>query len=103
LPTEAGGVDALRLAPALNGGRADSQIPAEFGPRMAERDDTPTGQIDNMLKNLEAVQAFSHSQRLPLPPTGLVSELHRGFVATGIGAEDTAAMMKQFEGCPSSH
>lgn len=95
---EAGGVDARRLAQALSGGRADSQILAEFGPKMAARDFTPTGRIDNMLKDLEAVQAFSQSQRLPLPLTGHVSELHRAFVAAGIGAEDTVAMMKQFNG-----
>lgn len=95
---EAGGVDAQRLAAALAGGRADSQILREFGPKMAARDLRPTGRIDNMLKDLEAVQAFSAAQRLPLPVTGLVSELHRSFVAHGIGGEDTVAMMKQFDG-----
>lgn len=95
---EAGGVDASRLSAALAGGRADSQILREFGPKMAARDLTPTGRIDNMLKDLEAVQAFGGAQRLPLPVTGLVTELHRSFVAAGIGAEDTAAMMKQFSG-----
>ena len=95
---EAGGVDAARLAQALQGGRADSQILAEFGPKMAARDDSPTGRIDNMLKDLEAVQAFSQSQRLPLPLTGHVAELHRAFVAAGLGAADTVAMMKQFDG-----
>lgn len=98
---EAGGVDAKRLSQALSGGRADSQILAEFGPKMAARDFTPTGRIDNMLKDLEAVQAFSQSQRLPLPLTSHVSELHRIFVAAGIGAEDTVAMMKQFNGFSS--
>ena len=95
---EAGGVDAARLAGALAGGRADSQILREFGPKMAARDLTPTGRIDNMLKDLEAVQSFAQPQRLPLPLAGLVSELHRSFVAAGIGAEDTVAMMKQFDG-----
>ena len=95
---EAGGVDASRLAQALAGGRADSQILREFGPKMAARDMTPTGRIDNMLKDLEAVQAFAQGQRLPLPLTGAVSELHRSFVAAGIGAEDTVAMMGQFSG-----
>jgi len=95
---EAGGVDAKRLSAALSGGRADSQILAEFGPKMAARDLTPTGRIDNMLKDLEAVQAFSMAQRLPLPLTSLVSELHRGFVAAGIGPEDTVAIMRQFNG-----
>jgi len=95
---EAGGVDAAQLAKALAGGRADSQILQEFGPKMAARDCTPTGRIDNMLKDLEAVQAFAQQQRLPLPLTGAVSELHRSFVAAGIGAEDTVAMMRQFSG-----
>lgn len=95
---EAGGVDASKLPAALAGGRADSQILREFGPKMAVRDYTPTGRIDNMLKDLEAVQAFAQVQRLPLPLTGAVSELHRSFVAAGLGAEDTAAMMRQFSG-----
>jgi 2-hydroxy-3-oxopropionate reductase len=95
---EAGGVDASKLHAALAGGRADSQILREFGPKMAVRDFTPTGRIDNMLKDLEAVQAFAQAERLPLPLAGAVSELHRAFVAAGLGAEDTAAMMRQFNG-----
>jgi 2-hydroxy-3-oxopropionate reductase len=65
---------------------------------MAARDYTPTGRIDNMLKDLEAVQGFAQGQRLPLPLAGIVSELHRTFVAAGLGPEDTAAMMRQFDG-----
>lgn len=95
---EAGGVDATRISAALSGGRADSSILQEFGPKMAKRDYTPTGRIDNMLKDLEAVQSFALSERLPLPMTGAVTELHRLFVAAGIGPEDSAAMMKYFEG-----
>lgn len=95
---EAGGVDASKLHTALAGGRADSQILREFGPKMAARDFTPTGRIDNMLKDLEAVQAFAQGERLPLPLAAAVSELHRAFVAAGLGAEDTAAMMRQFNG-----
>jgi len=95
---EAGGVDASRLAAALAGGRADSRLLQEFGPKMAARDYSPTGRIDNMLKDLEGAQAFAMAERLPLPLTSLVGELHRGFVAAGLGAEDSAAMMKQFNG-----
>jgi 2-hydroxy-3-oxopropionate reductase len=51
-----------------------------------------------MLKDLEAVQAFAQGERLPLPLAGAISELHRAFVAAGLGAEDTAAMMRQFNG-----
>jgi 2-hydroxy-3-oxopropionate reductase len=99
---EAGGVDASKLAAALAGGRADSLILQEFGPKMAARDFTPTGRIDNMLKDLEAVQAFAQAQRLPLPLAAQVAELHRSFVAAGIGPEDTVALMKQFNGYHSA-
>jgi 2-hydroxy-3-oxopropionate reductase len=95
---EAGGVDAARLSVALSGGRADSRILQEFGPKMAARDETPTGRIDNMLKDLEGVQALASQHRLPLPLTSVVSELHRTFVAAGLGTEHTAAIMKQFDG-----
>jgi 2-hydroxy-3-oxopropionate reductase len=95
---EAGGVDPAQLARALAGGRADSQILREFAPKMAARDLTPTGRIDNMLKDLEAVQAFAIAQRLPLPLAALTAELHRSFVAAGLGAQDTVAMMAQFSG-----
>jgi 2-hydroxy-3-oxopropionate reductase len=95
---EAGGVDAGRLAAALDGGRADSRLLQEFGPKMAARDESPTGRVDNMLKDLEAVQAFAVAQRLPLPLAGLVSELHRSFVAAGLGPQDNAAIMRQFSG-----
>lgn len=95
---EAGGVDAARIADALAGGRADSHILREFGAKMARRDYTPTGRIDTMLKDLEAVQSFAAAHRLPLPLSGAVTELHRLMVAAGIGEEDSAAMMKQFSG-----
>ena len=95
---EAGGVDAAKIPAALAGGRADSAILQEYGPKMAARDMTPTGRIDNMLKDLEAVQSFAMRERLPLPVTSTVAELHRLFVAAGIGSEDTAAAMRYFDG-----
>ena len=39
---QAGGVDAARIPSALAGGRADSNILQEFGPKMAARDYSPT-------------------------------------------------------------
>ncbi len=95
---EAGGVDAGRLAGALAGGRADSRILQEFAPKMARRDETVTGRIENMLKDLEAVQRFSGAARLSLPLTGHVTDLFRLFVSAGLGSADLAAMMRQFTG-----
>ncbi len=64
---------------------------------MAAFDYTPTGRIDNMLKDLEAVQRYAMALRTPMPLTGLVTELHRIMVAAGIGPEDSAAYMKLFD------
>lgn len=91
------GVDAARIPAALAGGRADSRILQEFMGKMAAFDLTPTGRIDNMLKDLEAAQRFSMELRTPMPLTGLVAELHRMMVAAGIGGEDSAAYMKMFD------
>ncbi len=95
---EAGGVDPAKIPAALKGGRADSNILQEFGPKMAARDMTPTGRIDNMLKDLEPVQAFALAKRLPLFLTNATVDLHRMFVLAGIGPLDTVAMMEQFAG-----
>jgi 2-hydroxy-3-oxopropionate reductase len=95
---EVNGVDAARIPAALAGGRADSRLLQEFGPKMAARDYAPTGRIDNMLKDLEGVQTLAMQHRLPLPLTSQVAELHRTLVAAGLGAEHTAAIMKQFDG-----
>ena len=75
------GVDATRIPAALAGGRADSRILQEFMAKMARRDFSPTGRIDNMLKDLETVQAEGLDRRIALPLTGLVAELHRMLVA----------------------
>ena len=95
---EAGGVDAARIPAALAGGRADSNILQEYGAKMAVRDYTPTGRIDNMLKDLDSVQAFAMAGKVPLPLTSAVTDLHRLFIAAGIGPEDSAAQMKYFDG-----
>ncbi|WP_062205150.1 NAD(P)-dependent oxidoreductase [Aureimonas sp. AU12] len=91
------GVDAERIPAALAGGRADSRILQEFMGKMARADLTPTGRIDNMLKDLEATQRFAMDLRTPMPLTSLIADLHRMMVAAGLGAEDSAAYMKLFD------
>ena len=91
-----GGVDAALIPAALAGGRADSRILQEYMPKMAAGDLTPTGRIDNMLKDLEAVQRYATALGTPMPVTGLITQLHRMIVAAGFGSEDSAAYMKLF-------
>jgi 2-hydroxy-3-oxopropionate reductase len=94
---EGHGVDASKIPAALAGGRADSRILQEFMAKMARRDFTPTGRIDNMLKDLETVQAAALSRRIPLPVTSLIADLHRMLVAGGLGPADSAEYMRLFD------
>jgi len=95
---ERAGVSAERIPSALAGGRADSRILQEFGAKMARRDYSPTGRLDNMLKDLDGVQALARTTRTALPVTAIVAEIHRALIAAGLGAEDNAALMRQFDG-----
>jgi 2-hydroxy-3-oxopropionate reductase len=95
---EAGGVDAARIPAALKGGRADSAIMQEFMGKFAARDYTPTGRIDNMLKDLDSLQAFALKTKTPLPMTGPVVEIHRLLCAAGLGPKDSAEMMRLLDG-----
>lgn len=90
-------VDASRIPEALAGGRADSRILQEFMAKMARRDFTSTGRIDNMLKDLEAVQAAALAKRIPMPVVSLIADLHRMLVAGGLGAADSAEYVRLFD------
>lgn len=94
---EGHGVDAARIPQALAGGRADSRILQEFMAKMARRDYSPTGRIDNMLKDLETVQAAAQARRIAMPVTSLIADLHRILVAGGLGASDSAEYMRLFD------
>ena len=91
------GVDATAIPAALAGGRADSAVMQEFMAKFARRDYSPTGRIDNMLKDLETVQAAALAKRIPLPVTSLIADLHRMLVAAGFGPNDSAEYMRLFD------
>jgi len=94
---ESHGVDGSKIPAALAGGRADSRILQEFMAKMARRDFTPTGRIDNMLKDLETVQSAALTNRIPMPVTSLITDLHRMLVAGGYGAADSAEYVRLFD------
>jgi 2-hydroxy-3-oxopropionate reductase len=95
---EAGGVDPAKIPAALAGGRADNRIMQEFMAKFAARDFSPTGRLDNMLKDLDSVQAFALKTKTPLPLTGAVTEIHRILIAMGLGAKDSAEAMRLLDG-----
>lgn len=92
------GVDATKIPEALAGGRADSAILQEYMGKMADRDYSPTGRIDNMVKDLNGVQDLARSTNTAMPLTAVCAEIHRVFMSAGIGDIDNAALMKFYEG-----
>ena len=94
---ERAGVNAERIPAALAGGRANSRILQEFGAKMARRDYAPTGRLDNMLKDLDGVQALARATLTALPATAIVAEVHRALIAAGLGGADNAELMRQFD------
>ncbi|QBF34210.1 NAD(P)-dependent oxidoreductase [Thalassococcus sp. S3] len=92
------GVDATRIPIALKGGRADSALLQEYMPRFATKDYRRTGRIDNMVKDLNAVQDLARDTGTSMPMTALCAEIHRMLTAAGLGGEDQAAVMEFFSG-----
>ncbi len=92
------GVAAAKLPSALAGGRADSAILQEYMPRFAVKDYRRTGRIDNMVKDLAAVQDLARATHTAMPLTAVCAEVHRMLTAAGLGGEDQAALMEFFRG-----
>ena len=92
------GVDATKIPQALKGGRADSALLQEYLPRFVEKDYRRTGRIDNMVKDLNAVNDLARQTGTSMPLTALCAEIHRMLTAAGLGGEDQAAVMEYFKG-----
>lgn len=92
------GVDAAKIPQALKGGRADSALLQEYLPRFVEKDYRRTGRIDNMVKDLNAVNDLARATGTSMPMTAMCAEIHRMLTAAGLGGEDQAAVMEFFKG-----
>ena len=92
------GGDAAKIPQALKGGRADSALLQEYLPRFAAKDYRRTGRIDNMVKDLNAVNDLARQTGTSMPMTALCAEIHRMLTAAGLGGEDQAAVMEFFNG-----
>lgn len=90
------GIDAIKIPQALKGGRADSAILQEYMPRYVEKDYRRTGRIDNMVKDLNAVQDLARRTNTAMPLTSVCAEVHRLLTARGLGGEDQAMLMEFF-------
>ncbi len=96
------GVDVAKIPQALKGGRADSALLQEYLPRFATKDYRRTGRIDNMVKDLNAVNDLARQTGTSMPMTALCAEIHRMLTAAGLGGEDQAAVMEFFNGAKTT-
>lgn len=93
---ERGGVAVERIPHALRGGRADSRILQEFMTKMAQRDYTPTGRLQNMVKDLSAALETASETNLYLPLTQITADIHERFSQEGYDDGDNCVLMEQF-------
>ena len=94
--TRAHRLDPHAVLSSLTGGRADSTLLQEFFTKFAAIDLTPTGNVANMVKDLETATAAACSEGLALPLTELVLAQNRDLVASGHGGGDNVNLMRLY-------
>jgi 3-hydroxyisobutyrate dehydrogenase-like beta-hydroxyacid dehydrogenase len=93
---ERAGVDPSRIATALEGGRADSQLLQEFMSKMGSSDFSPTASVNVLLKDLHMISDLARASGAPMPVTSLVEELNRKMVLDGMGDSDPAELVRMY-------
>ena len=96
---ERAGVDPSRIATALAGGRADSQLLQEFMPRMAASDFSPTASVNVLLKDLHMIgDSGARKRRAGCRSRRWLKQLNRKLVLDGMGDSDPAEMVRTYRG-----
>jgi 3-hydroxyisobutyrate dehydrogenase-like beta-hydroxyacid dehydrogenase len=93
----AAGIDAARLPDCLAGGHADSELLRQVYPRMAARDFAPRGYARQLLKDLEAVNAFAGSLKTSTPMLAQAQSLYRLTIHKGFAEFDTSAIVRLYD------
>lgn len=93
----AAGIEAERLPDCLAGGHADSELLRQIYPRMAARDFAPRGYARQLLKDLEAVNAFAGSLKTPTPMLAQAQSLFRFAIQKGYAELDTSAIVRIYD------
>lgn len=91
------GVDAESMREVLLGGFAASRILDMHGQRMLERNFVPGFKAWMHQKDLRIVADTAHQQYLSLPTAAAALQLYNAMVGSGLGDEDTTAMLQLFE------
>lgn len=89
------GIELHKLAPALQGGWADSKPLQVFLPRMVSPGADSIGALDTMLKDVDTVMQLAQSSGAPMPVTAAVQQQLRTAQAAGLGAAELSALICQ--------
>ena len=82
---------------ALTGGHADGVAFQLLYPRMLARDHAPRGYVRQLLKDLDMVQDYAGSLKVPTPMTAQAQTLYRMLAHWGHTELDTSAIMKVYD------
>lgn len=91
------GVDAAKVREALLGGFAYSRILEHHGRRMLERDFKPGFKAWMHQKDLRIVMESAHRLGLALPGAAATEQMFNAAVGSGLGEEDSIALLKVLE------
>ncbi len=91
------GVDAAKVREALLGGFAYSRILENHGQRMLDRNFKPGFKSWMHQKDLRIVMEEAHRLGLALPSSAATAQMFNAMVGSGLGDEDSIAMLKLLE------
>ena len=96
------GVDLAAVRQVLMGGLANSRILENHGQRMVARDFAPGFKSWMHLKDMRIVLSEGHALHVPLPTAAAAAQLYSAMLGSGLGEEDSVAMLKLFESMSGS-
>ena len=91
------GADPARVRDALLGGSAGSKILENHGQRMLERNFAPGFKSWMHQKDMNIVMQCAHERGIALPAAGVAAQMFNAMIGSGLGEEDSVAMLKLLE------
>lgn len=91
------GADPAKVREALMGGSAASKILENHGGRMLARNFKPGFKSWMHQKDMNIVLQTAHKLGIPLPATAAAAQMFNAMVGSGLGEEDSVAMLKLLE------
>lgn len=92
------GVDPAKVREAMLGGFASSRILENHGQRMLDRNFKPGFKSWMHQKDLNIVMQTAHQLGVHLPGTAATAQMFNAMVGSGLGEEDSIAVLKLLEG-----